>query len=82
VDLKESGGSLATLLTIAKAKCHALEYVPEELLDFFDKDMLPRFDLSDSFWKALYRHTDSWDECDADALAAKPACRVPCIRPR
>jgi hypothetical protein len=45
VDLKESGGSLATLLTIAKAKCHALEYVPEELmLDFFDKDMLPRFE--------------------------------------
>jgi len=43
-DLKESGGSLATLLTIAKAKCHALEHVPEDLLDFFDKDMPQRFE--------------------------------------
>jgi hypothetical protein len=58
VDLKESGGSLATLLTIAKAKCHALEYVPIELLDFFDKDMLKRFEFERFLLEALYRHTE------------------------
>ncbi|MGA7657225.1 MAG: hypothetical protein WBV25_10885 [Methylocella sp.] len=42
MDIKESGASLATLLTIAKAKCHALEHVLEELLVFFYKDMLQR----------------------------------------